>query len=72
MTYDQITWLKEHDHLARKIATNARNFGKSYLRYEDYLCYVATAMQTVADIENSTDVTAGAFDPLKLELSEDW
>jgi hypothetical protein len=68
----QVLWLQEHEHLAKKIAANARNFGKSYLRYEDYLCYISSAIETIGSIENSTDVTHDAFDPEKIKFSEDW
>jgi hypothetical protein len=43
---DKIKWLIAHDHIAKKITKNAENFGKSYLRLEDYYCYVATALDT--------------------------
>ena len=36
---DKIEWLIKHDDMAKRIAHNARNFGKSYLRLEDHLCY---------------------------------
>lgn len=39
---EKIEWLKAHDHLAQRIANNARNFGRSYLRLEDYYCYVSS------------------------------
>jgi hypothetical protein len=51
---EKIEWLKAHDHLAQRIASNARNFGKSYLRLEDYYCYIASALETVAAITKNT------------------
>ena len=53
---DKIRWLIAHDHLAKRIAKNAENFGKSYLRLEDYYCYVATALDTIANLEVDSDV----------------
>ena len=53
---DKIKWLIAHDHLAKRIAKNAENFGKSYLRLEDYYCYVATALDTIASLEVDSDV----------------
>ena len=52
---EKIEWLKQHDNKAKRIAQNAYNFGKSYLRYEDYICYVATALKTIESIVNQTD-----------------
>ena len=53
---EKIEWLQSHDHLAQQIAENGKNFGKSYLRMEDYLCYVGAALQLVARLEQGTDV----------------
>ncbi len=58
----KIEWLKKNDHLAQKIAQNARNFGISYLRLEDQYCYVATALETFAELEKEGDATQG-WDP---------
>ncbi len=58
----KLDWLKKHDHMAYRIAKNARIFGMSYLRMEDYLCYDATLLQTLAGIMNTTDATV-PFDP---------
>ena len=33
-----------------RLARNARNFGASYLRLEDYYCYAASALDAVAEI----------------------
>lgn len=52
----KVKWLREHDKLAFQLATNARNFGLSYLRYEDAICYAATAIQSLGEILNGSDV----------------
>ena len=53
---DKIKLLIAHDHIAKRIAKNAENFGKSYLRLVDYYCYVATALDTIASLEVDSDV----------------
>jgi Glycosyl transferase family 90 len=47
----KVIWLKKHQKLARKIALNGRNFGLSHLRYEDYLCYTASLLEAVGDVD---------------------
>jgi hypothetical protein len=59
---DKIEWLKNHDHFAERIANNAKIFGASYLRLEDYFCYMATAIETIANIQNGSDILK-PFDP---------
>ena len=59
----KLDWLKAHDHMAYKIARNARAFGMSHLRLEDYYCYSAKLLRTLAEIMNNTDVTV-PFDPM--------
>ena len=44
---EKVEWLQQHDDMARQLALNARAFGRSYLRLEDYLCYIATALKTL-------------------------
>ena len=51
----KIEWLIAHDDLAQRIAKNARAFGDSYLRFEDTLCYIATALETVGNITGVKD-----------------
>ena len=53
---EKIEWLQRHDDLAQQIAENGRNFGKSYLRFEDYFCYVGAALQLVARLEKGSNV----------------
>jgi len=50
---EKVRWLQEHDDLAERIAQNALIFAKSYLRLEDYLCYVATALDAVAQVRQA-------------------
>lgn len=48
---DKIRWLQEHDDLAYQLARNAFFFGRSYLRLEDYYCYVSSAVAALAQVE---------------------
>ena len=57
-----MTWLREHDAMAQQIVHNAENFARSYLRMEDHLCYVASALRLISTLENTTDVLDG-FSP---------
>lgn len=52
----KIKWLRRHDNLARRIARNGYNFGRSYLRLEDYLCYTATALESLGKLLHGSDV----------------
>lgn len=61
----KIEWLKKHDRMAYRIARNSRAFGQSHLRLEDFLCYNANLLQTLASIMNSTDA-ARPFDAIKI------
>ena len=53
---EKIEWLRRNDGMAQQLATNARNFGTSYLRVEDYLCYAGAALSLLADLEQGSDV----------------
>ena len=66
---DKIEFLISNDHVARRIALNARNFGISHLRYEDYLCYVAKALNTVSNITSTTDANM-PFNATKIQISD--
>ncbi len=44
--------------MAQQLAINAANFGKSYLRVEDYLCYAGTALSVLAGLEEDSDLFA--------------
>jgi Glycosyl transferase family 90 len=45
---EKILWLKANPRRAERLASNARNFGASYLRTEDYYCYAGAALAEVA------------------------
>eukprot|EP01040_Poterioochromonas_malhamensis_P006298 gene6298-6777_t len=64
----KIEWLKAHDDMAQRIAANARNFGRSYLRLEDYYCYISTALYTIGALEKDSDVLE-PFDPVLIPQS---
>ena len=53
---DIVRWLHEHDDMARRIAENGYNFGKSYLRLEDYYCYGATALHILGNLMKGSTV----------------
>ena len=54
---------------AQQIAANGRNFGLSYLRLEDVLCYEASALEVVGNIQKGSDVLKG-FDPKPLPVQQ--
>lgn len=54
---EKVEWLRAHDDLALRIANNAKNFGKSYLRLEDFYCYAATALKTIGDLQKGSSAT---------------
>lgn len=66
---EKVIWLREHDDLARQIAANAKAFADSYLRYEDYHCYVASALYTVGRLLNGSTAVTEPFDPVRADLS---
>ena len=47
---EKVLWLKSHPNLARRLASNGKNFGASFLRLEDYHCYWASALEAVATV----------------------
>ncbi|KAJ1402690.1 hypothetical protein B484DRAFT_457715 [Ochromonadaceae sp. CCMP2298] len=61
----KVTWLRKNDQIAQRIAQNGHNFGKSYLRIEDYYCYAATAFETLAALMEGSDVLE-PFDKRKI------
>jgi hypothetical protein len=66
---EKILWLREHDDLAKRIADNAKAFAKSYLRLEDHICYVATALDTLAQMYvNSTATEPFASNPRRIDF----
>ena len=46
---EKIIWLKSHPKEAQQLAQNAHNFGASYLRLEDYYCYMASALEVMGE-----------------------
>jgi hypothetical protein len=54
---DKIDWLIKNDVMARQIASNAKNFGKSYLRLEDYFCYLAMSLHLLSEMQKDDGVT---------------
>jgi hypothetical protein len=62
---EKVEWLRAHDDLAQKIAHNGRVFGDSYLRLEDTLCFVATALEAVGNI---TKMRKDALEPFNATL----
>ena len=64
---DKIEYLLANDDLAERLATNAKNFGLSHLRLEDYFCYVATALKTISNITSGTDANI-PFNAKKINL----
>jgi hypothetical protein len=54
---DKIDWLIKHDDMAQQIARNAKNFGKSYLRLEDYFCYLAMSLHLLSEMQKDDGVT---------------
>jgi len=66
---DKIEYLKANDHLAARLASNAKNFARSHLRLEDYFCYVATALQSVSNITSRTDANI-PFQPHKIIIPD--
>ena len=59
-------WLKAHPKMAQRIAVNGRNFGRSYLRLEDYYCYAAKALEAVGTV-----ATPSAIAPFNATLVPD-
>ena len=53
---EKIEWLNTNPILARRIAKNGYNFGKSYLRLEDYYCYTAYAMHLISKTETKSSL----------------
>ena len=41
---EKIEWLRKHDKQARQIALNGYIFGQSYLRLEDFYCYIGSML----------------------------
>jgi hypothetical protein len=67
---DKIIWLKNNEKAAYRIANNAKAFGQSYLRLEDYFCYTLTALETVSNITKNTLASKISFS--KKKIISDW
>jgi len=53
----KIEWLRDHDEMAYQIAKNAKAFGDSYLRLEDYYCYIAAVQESLGNLYKAYDRT---------------
>lgn len=51
----KVEWLNANPKLAYQIAVNAKLFGDSYLRIEDYYCYFATLFKELGDVLAGSD-----------------
>jgi hypothetical protein len=47
---EKVVWLKQNQDMAKTLAANARNFAASYLRLEDYHCYIATLLEKLPEV----------------------
>ncbi len=57
--------------MAKQIAQNAANFGKSNLRFEDTMCYIATALDHLADTQKNTNINE-PWNPVKIKRRNPW
>jgi hypothetical protein len=64
---NKIEFLIAHDHIAERLAINARNFGISHLRFEDYMCYEASALHAISNVTSTTDANI-PFNPTKINI----
>ena len=51
---DKIEWLQRNPLLAQQISHNAKEFSKSYLRMEDYLCHALNMLEVLGEVMNGT------------------
>jgi len=70
----KIEWLRDHDEMAYQIAKNAKAFGDSYLRLEDYNCYIASLHEALGDIFSHPKRSNALkpFDPVKMDMQKNW
>lgn len=61
----KVDWLIAHNDMAKQIADNGYNFGRSFLRLEDSVCYIANALDTVGNLLKDSNVTRPFF-PVKV------
>ena len=62
-----IEYLQKHDNLAKTLASNAKVFGESYLRLEDYLCYDAAILEEFGNVLKGSNALK-PFNLTKLSL----
>ena len=60
-----VSWLREHDDMAKQIAENGYNLGRSYLRLEDYYCYGASVLYELGELEKNSTV----LEPFQMQLA---
>lgn len=65
---EKVVWLREHDDMARQIAMNGKAFADSYLRYEEYSCYVASALHVVGEMMRGT-TAIDPFHPIPVDIT---
>lgn len=63
---EKVEWLQKHPILARRIAHNARIFGQSYLRLEDYFCYFINIIESISRVVNGTTALE-PFNPIEIK-----
>lgn len=61
----KVRWLQQNDHFARVLAHNARAFALSYLRLEDSVCYVASALATISSLSEPSALEP--FEPIEIK-----
>lgn len=65
---DKIKWLQDNDDKAKQLARNARNFGLSYLRLEDYYCYTAHLLKSFGEIVDKSALIPSKYLSKKIIL----
>ena len=48
--------LLKHENVAKRLASNSRAFGESYLRLEDYLCHSAAILEGFGNALKDSDI----------------
>jgi hypothetical protein len=66
----KVEWLRQHDEFAYQLAKNAKAFGDSYLRLEDYFCYIAALQEQLGQIFESSDGQSNIFESFDLEAMD--
>jgi len=67
----KLEFLINNDNIARRIAQNSRNFGISHLRYEDYLCYTASALSAISKVTSKADANI-PFNATKVLIPDEY